>query len=108
MQISSNFQKFYFGVIVAQLKQAPELYVEDLKFRFRPRQIRLGSFYQLLKALDLDYPNDGDIKKSTTKINNEELLAHIEWCFKLASDSHYPMPVVEDEWERVKQMARRQ
>ena len=26
--------------------------------------------------------------------------------FRLNSDSHYPMPVVEDEWERVKQIAR--
>ena len=101
MQISSNFQRFYFGVIVEQLKQAPELYAADLNFRFRPRQIRLGSFYQLLKALNLEYPNDGDKKKSTRNIDNKELLAHIEWCFKLAADSHYAMPYVEEEWQRL-------
>jgi hypothetical protein len=106
MQISQNFNKFYHGVIVKQLKQAPELYAEDLHFRFRPRQVRIKSFYQLLKALDLQFPNDGERKKSLTKVDNKELLAHIEWCFKLATDSHYPLPYIEEEWQRLIESAR--
>ena len=102
MIISRSFNRFYFGVIVKQLKEADVLFCANLNFRFKPRQVRIKSFYHLLKALDLGYPNCKNKKMSLTKINNKQLLAHIEFCFKLAADSGYKMPYVEEQWELLK------
>lgn len=105
MAISSHLNRFYHGVVLAQLKKADELVIDDLSFKFRPRPLGMDSFKQLLKALDLNYPIENDVKKSTAKCEPKEICAHIEWCEKVASDSGYELQYIADEWERLKAQA---
>lgn len=61
----------------------------------------LEDLKQLLKILNLNYAVDEskDEKVSTKDINNKELLKHLEFIFKVASDSCIQLDFVEQEWD---------
>lgn len=56
---------------------------------------------QLLKILNVNYAvnEEKDEKVSTKDVDNKELLNHIEWIFKTASNNAITLDVVEDEWQ---------
>ena len=56
---------------------------------------------QLLKILNVNYAvnEEKDEKVSTKDVDNKELLNHIEWIFKTASNNAIILDVVEDEWQ---------
>jgi len=115
--ISSAFNRFYHGVVLKQVLQVPLLTVEDVKiggipFTFSPAGVantmhgKLDSVKQLLKALNLDYPKDKEGKPlSTTKIENTDLLQHIEAVIKMCADSGHEMDFVKREYENIKLQA---
>lgn len=104
MVVTQKLNRFYFGQIIKSIRECETVLVEDLHFRFRPRQVSSMSLYQLIKALDLDYPNGENGKLSLTKIDNKTLCKHIEWCIKLIYDNQGKVEAVEKEWERIKQI----
>ena len=60
---------------------------------------------QMLKALNLDYPNDIEEKLSTTKISSKDLHRHIDWCIRLAGENGIEFEFVENEWARLLEQA---
>lgn len=104
MNISHRFCKFYFGVIIKSIRVCDSLLVDELHFRFKPKQVKQESLYQLIKALDLDYPNDENGKLSLTKIDSKALTSHIEWCIKLIYSNGYTIDFIEAQWNELKQI----
>ena len=108
--LSSNFNRFYHGVVLKQLKDCTILKTDieikkGLYFEFSPTRLNLDSVKQLLKAINLAYPKTDDKPKSTAKLENIELLDHIEYLINLAGNSGYTLQFVADEWENLKLQA---
>ena len=54
------------------------------------------------KLLNLNYPRDEKgYPISTTKINNKQLVEHIEYLIKLGYQNGYEFSVVEEEWKQI-------
>ena len=99
--ISINLVKFYHGIVLTQLKQADELIFNDLNFKLRPKPLKLESFKQLLKALNLNYPFEGDVKKPTMKCEPKEICDHILWLERVAGESGFELEYVAEEYRKL-------
>ena len=90
---SSPHNRFYHSVLrdCHQKALAQHLTVEDMNF-----------LKQGLKQLDNDYPNG----ISTSKITDKQLVNHIEFIVKYLGQFGITPSFVEEEWERLKKLAR--
>ena len=101
MQISRQFNRFYHAQLREFFLKAPNvLYVEDLGAYIKVWGLTFYSFKQLLKTINPNYPRDekGNVV-STRDISSKELVEHIEFIFKLASQNGIEMSVIEQEWK---------
>ena len=108
MRISSHFQKFFFGVVLPQLKQkatiplryqhplTKEWYLVDLN------RVSDQNVYQLLKLINPKYPKLNDLlPASTTVLSNKHLQQHVQWIERWASENGITLPYIEDEWKKI-------
>ena len=114
--ISHQHRKFFHGAILAPILHMDKLTFNDIKqgdvtFAFSPKRMfsansegvkRLKHF---IKQLDLNYPFDGDMKASSEKLSDKELVEHIEFIRKVIGESGEVLPVDDAEWERLKKQA---
>lgn len=103
MNISYQFQKFVFGVVLPALRQ-PDivLQIDNPRFKFRPSAISKESMRELLKHLDFDYPRDDNgCPLSYTKLDSKQMMNHIMWIEMTASNSNVTFGYIEKEWERI-------
>jgi hypothetical protein len=116
MKISTQFQKFFFGVVCPQLKQgAIERFVRTGKgmgyinpytnerYYFDMRKIDDDSVYLFLKLVNPNYPKDdsGLTPISTTKIDPDTMTNHIKWIERWAGLNGLEMQYISDEWEEL-------
>lgn len=104
MQISNNFNRFFFGVVIKELKNLPPLEFEfmgkNCKVNFRA--LKASSIYQLLKQINKHYPIDENFTKLSTKdITSGQMSQHIQWIERLVSFNGYTFDYVAEEWERI-------
>ena len=113
MNILTRFNRFFHGAILKDLFDKSQSIVfkelvdtrtnEYFKIIKYDDYSDLDDLKQLLKLLNLDYKVDEekDKKISTTEIEVKELLNHVEWVFKIASDNGIELKVVKEEWDRI-------
>lgn len=110
MQINVRFSRFYHSVLNDLLRKSNKLVFRDLMdtrsngaFSLTKHEDfnDLEDLKQLLKILNVNYSvNEKEDKKTSTKdVDNKELLSHLEWIFKLASDNAITLDVIEAEWQ---------
>lgn len=118
MSISSNFNRFYHGVVLSQVLNAKDFKgrpVRDIQFR-EWKDTSTGSaltFYkdedyydlddlkEIFKLMNLNYPIDGDSKESTTTISSKDLSYHIDWVLKIMGENGIELAFIREEWERL-------
>lgn len=105
MKISSNFNRFIFGVVLKDIKsQNMILKFSEPKFIMRTAQISSESLRDLLKHLDFTYPRDSESKPlSYTKLDSKQMTAHIQWIELICSQSGFTLQYISDEWDRLLQ-----
>ena len=102
MKISTNFNRFIFGVVLSDIRNADILKFADFQWKFRPRQITKESMRELFKHLDLDYPRDEESKPlSYTNLDSKQMSSHVAWIEKIANESGYEMQHIAEEWQRI-------
>jgi hypothetical protein len=103
VKISSNFNRFIFGVVLEDLKKSDGiLKFEEPKFKFRPKNITKESLRNLLKHLDFDYPRDDEMRPlSYTKLDSKQMSDHIAWIERTAGNSGIELDYIAQEWERI-------
>jgi len=107
MKISNNFNKFFFGVILKELKKCPQPMKYQNPFTQEWYLINLNivsdkGTYQLLKLINPHYPKLNDLlPASTTVLSNKHLVQHIQWIERWCSQNGYTMKHIEDEWEQI-------
>jgi len=103
MQISNNFNRFIFGVVLEDLRR-PNIVLkfDNPKFQFRTSQISKESLRNLLKYLDLNYPRDDQNEPlSYTKLTSKQMTEHIEFIEQTAGFSGVELKYIADEWQRL-------
>lgn len=111
MNISSNFNRFYHSAVLTELyRKCGALKFhgwvdtesgEVLTFIKGENFNDMDDLKQILKNMNLDYAVDEDKKVSTSKIESNALIQHIEWCIRLAGLNGIEFSFVEDEWSRL-------
>ena len=109
--ITSKHNRFYHAllneVLTIDVLKCSDIEVNDTVFKFSPKKMfgtrkdGITRLKHLLRALDFNYPLDGEDKASSTKITDKELVDHIEYIYKLTSDNGYQFKHIEIEWERL-------
>lgn len=107
MKISSNFNRFIFGVILPELKkEGVVLHFDSPKFHFRTSSVRSESIRNLLKYLDLNYPRDERQEPlSYTKLDSKQMSDHVAWIEMIAATSGFEMAHITEEWDRLLKQA---
>jgi hypothetical protein len=104
MKISTQFNRFIFGVILEELHRPNIVLIfDDLKgFKFRTSQIKKESMRNLFKYLDHNYPRDDKLEPlSYTKLSSKEMSDHVQWIEMIAGQSGYEMSYIGEEWVRL-------
>ena len=103
MKISSNFNRFIFGVVLEDLKHSGGILTfQDPTFKFRVSSISKESIRNLLKHLDFNYPRDDAQKPlSYTKLDSKQMSDHINWIERQCAFSGIEMQYISQEWERI-------
>lgn len=110
MTISQRFSNFYHGVVLKQaLEQCGQLtfsiWVDDRGYPFTfirgTNYHDLDDLKELFKAMNIDYPMEGDDKVSTTDITSKELTRHIEWAIKTVGENRVEMKFIKEQWDRL-------
>lgn len=104
--ISRKLQGFFFGLVVPEVKKAPQPLKYQNPFTLEwflidCTKIRDDTVYNLLKMINPDYPKlNGLVPASTTLIDSKAMTEHIRWVeWWLSTNGHTCRHIVE-EWER--------
>lgn len=108
MRISTNFQKYIFGVVLEDLKNCGgALEFKEPPFKFRCSQLSKETIRNLLKYLDFNYPrNDNGIPLSYTKLDSKQMSDHVTWIERQCAFSGIEMKYIVESWERIINSAR--
>jgi hypothetical protein len=103
VKISSNFNRFIFGVVLNDLKNSDGiLKFDEPKFKFRPKNITKESLRNLLKYLDFNYPRDKDMHPlSYAELDSKQMSDHIAWIERTAAWSGIELNYISEEWARI-------
>ena len=103
MKISTNFNRFIFGVVLEDLKNCGgTLEFKEPTFKFRCSQLSKETIRNLLKYLDFNYPrNDDGMPLSYTKLDSKQMTDHVSWIERQCAFSGIEMKYISDEWERI-------
>ena len=100
--ISAQFMKFYYGVVLKQIRAIKQPLVFHNKFKVRLCALSLESSKQMLKMLDLEYPKDStQMPISLRDIENGELIHHIDFLINVLAENKLTFQFIEDEWNRL-------
>lgn len=116
MKISSHFQKFFFGVVCPQLKDGAvkrfketgrgmgykNPYTHETVY-FDMRQVPDDAVYHFLKLINPHYPRDETqiTPLSTTLIDTETMMAHIQWVERWAGLNGIELQYIAQSWEKL-------
>ena len=99
MVISRNFNRFYHSLLNELVKSTNKLKIPGIGIYYFST---LESLKMFLKIANLDYPKNEEGEPTSTKdLSNKELVAHIEFIFKVATENGYTFRVIEEEWQRL-------
>jgi hypothetical protein len=107
MKISSQFQKFFFGVVIPEIKKAPQ----PLKYQ-HPftnewalvdfSKVKDNSVYLAMKIVNPHYPKANNLfPKSTTLLDSKDMTKHIQWIERFLSQNGHTCKHIEQEWEQI-------
>ena len=100
--ISNQFMRFYYGVVLKQIRQIQSPLIFHNKFKIRLSALSVESSKQMLKMLDLEYPKDTtQMPISLRDIENGELIHHIDFLINVLAENKQTFKFIEDEWERL-------
>lgn len=108
MIISSNFNRWYRGFIIRDIKKRLDYPLIVGNFKCNIHQLSEDSIHQLFKMLT-SYPKETKIvndelkilAKSTTDITSKELVQHLEEMRIILSDNGFVLSVDENKWNRL-------
>jgi hypothetical protein len=106
MIISSQFNRLFWGTIIADIKQNLKHPIELQHKVFGHIKVDMSklsrdSIHQLLKQLT-NFPKDEKgIAKSWTEVTNEEALKHIELIKLMMNMNGFTFKADEEEWQRL-------
>lgn len=108
MRISTNFNRFIFGVVLEDLKNCGGvLEFKEPPFKFRCSQLSKETIRNLLKYLDFNYPrNENGVPLSYTKLDSKQMSDHVTWIERQCAFSGIEMKYIVESWERIKKLAR--
>jgi len=94
MIISKQFNRFFFSLINdchTQLLAGKNIVLTQKRFR------------EVLKERDINYPIDKSLEKlSLAKLDNKQLIKHIEFIIRFMGEEFGITPlVIEEEWDRL-------
>ena len=116
MKISTQFNKFFHGVVCPQLKEGAVRRFKETgkgmgyinpytkeKIYFDMRYVSDDSVYQFLKLVNPNYPRDEThiTPLSTTLIDTETMTAHIQWVEQWAGLNGLELQYIADEWSEL-------
>ena len=101
MKISSNFNRFIFGVVLEDLKMSGGvLEFQEPPFKFRVTSISKETIRNLLKHLDFNYPRDENgTPLSYTKLDSKQMSEHVNWIERQCAFSGIEMQYITEQWE---------
>ena len=100
--ISNQFMRFYYGVVLKQIRQIQSPLVFHNKFKIRLSSLSVNSSKQMLKMLDLEYPKDStQMPISLRDIENSELIHHIDFLISVLAENKLSFKFIDDEWQRL-------
>lgn len=115
MLISTQFNRFFHGVVCPQLKQKAIEKGKPMMYYYLPAkewslinlaQVSDDGIYQLLKIINPYYPKlNGILPASTKVLNPKQLSDHIKWIERWASENGLGLGYIADEWEQLLQEA---
>ena len=108
MKISSNFNRFIFGVVLEDLKNSGGvLEFKEPPFKFRCSQLSKETIRNLLKYLDFNYQrNENGVPLSYTKLDSKQMSDHVTWIERQCAFSGIEMKYIVESWERIKKLSR--
>ena len=116
MNISKEFQGFFFGTVCPQLRKgAIERFKKTGKgmgyahpytnerVYFDMRNVEFKAVYHFLKLVNPNYPKDetGLTPLSTTKLDSKTMTEHIHWIERWAGLNGIELQYIRDEWDRL-------
>lgn len=100
--ISNQFMRFYYGVVLKQIRQIQSPLIFHNKFKIRLSSLSVNSSKQMLKMLDLEYPKDStQMPISLRDIENSELIHHIDFLISVLAENKLSFKFIDDEWQRL-------
>ena len=100
--ISKQFMRFYYGIVLKQIRAIKQPLVFHNKFKVRLSALSIESCKQMLKMLDLEYPKDStQMPISLRDIENSELIHHIDFLISVLAENKLSFKFIDDEWQRL-------
>jgi hypothetical protein len=112
--ISSQFNRLYHALLNEAFTKARQISFRDWKcdqtdgcliFYKHEDYSDMDDLKQIFKLMNLDYEVDGDEKISTTKVDNKQLVRHIDWITKILNENGIEFNHDIEKWERIKKEA---
>lgn len=106
MIVSSNFNRLFWGTVIADIKKNLKYPIElDHKvfghIRVDMNKLSRNSIHQLLKQLT-NFPKDEKgIAKSLTEVSNKELVNHIDLIKLMMNQNGFTFKADEEDWNRL-------
>ncbi|MCB5278931.1 MAG: hypothetical protein LHW59_05375 [Candidatus Cloacimonetes bacterium] len=112
MKISTSFSKYFFGVVIKQVREQatyPLVYQNPItkeSWMIDLQVIDDKDVYQLLKLINPDYPKINELLPvSTTLLTSKELSDHIKWVERFMAENGVCLGYVEEAWQRILESA---
>lgn len=113
---SIQHKRYFFGLIVSDIyDNLDELLIPDYRYsNGRPLIIRRDRDYAdldmmrwFLKIFDTSYPKkENGEPYSLREVTDKQLVDHTEYIRLVAAENCYSLKIDDEEWERIKEMAR--
>jgi len=106
MKISTQFNRFFFGVVIKQIKELPQPLNYQNPFNGEMYEIDLSKvaddgIYQLFKLINPFYPKRGLVCGSTKNLSNKQMTKHIQWLERWIAFNGLELEYVSEEWNRI-------
>ena len=114
MNISSQFNRKYHALLNEAYLKARKISFREwldtntgtcLMFWRGEDYDTMDELKQIMKIMNINYAVDGEEKLSTIKVDNHQLMRHIDWIRKILNENGIEFDEDVEEWERLKQQA---
>jgi len=107
VKISKEFQGFFFGAVIPEIKKAqqPMKYQNPYTQKWHlvdMTKVSDNAVYNLMKILNPHYPKfEGLLPASTTVLGNKHLTQHIQWIERWLAQNGHTARYIEEKWNEI-------